>query len=146
MSLFVNVGFATSLAFYRSPKGLSLENSEKNLKRAFSGPLGPGVKKTRKRVENDNFSSFFSGFRLVFNSFSFFLSFFDPGPGIPFQIFFGVLQGEAFLTPVEGQRCRNVGCSAYVAVMCFGFSAFAMSKLVVCLQPVSKLCQISIWG
>ena len=60
----------------------------KKSEKGFPGPLGPGVVKTRKRVENDNFSSFFSSFRLVFNSFSTFLSFFDPRaerPGNPFS-------------------------------------------------------------
>ena len=52
------------------------------------GPLGPGVEKPRKRVENDNFSSFLS-FRPFFNFFSTFLSFFDPGAERPRGPLFG---------------------------------------------------------
>ena len=47
---------ATSLAFYRSQKGLSLENSEKSLKRGSRGLSAPGskrLKKSRKKVENE---------------------------------------------------------------------------------------------
>ena len=47
-------GIATSLAFYRSQKGLSLENSEKSPKRGSRGLLAPGLKKLkkgRKKVE-----------------------------------------------------------------------------------------------
>ena len=46
---------ATSLAFHRSHKGLSLENSQKSLKRGSRGLLAPGskkLKKSRKKVEN----------------------------------------------------------------------------------------------
>ena len=45
---------ATSLAFYRSQKGLSLENSEKSPKRGSRGLSAPGskkLKKSRKKVE-----------------------------------------------------------------------------------------------
>ena len=58
------------------------------------GPLGPGAEKAQQRVENDNFSSFFSGFRLAFDSSSTFLGVFveafckvifrDP-PKMPFK-------------------------------------------------------------
>ena len=41
-----NIG--TSLAFYRGQKGLSLENSKEKSEKGF-----PGVKKTRKRVDNE---------------------------------------------------------------------------------------------
>ena len=47
---------ATWLAFYRSQEGLSLENSEKSLKRGSRGLSGPGSKKlknSRRRVENE---------------------------------------------------------------------------------------------
>ena len=47
---------ATSLAFYRSQKGLSLENSEKSLRRGSQDISAPGStkpKKSRKRVENE---------------------------------------------------------------------------------------------
>ena len=49
----------------------------KKSEKGFPMPPGPGVKKARKRVENDNFSSFW-GFWLVFDSFS---SFFSPDAG-----------------------------------------------------------------
>ena len=47
---------ATSMAFYRSQIGFSLENSEKKSEKGFPWPLGPGVEKaqdSRKRVENE---------------------------------------------------------------------------------------------
>ena len=74
----------------------------KKSEKGFPGP----VKKTRKRAANDKFSIFLGGF-----PFSTFFELFRPRgrevPGTPFQTFFGVFYGEAFLTPVKGQRCRN---------------------------------------
>ena len=58
----------------RSQKGLSLENSEKSLQRGSRTLSAPGS----GNLENDNFSTLFSGFRLVFNSFSTFFEFFRP--------------------------------------------------------------------
>ena len=45
----LGVRLATSLAFYRSQKGLSLENSEKKSEKGFPGPLGPGVEEAQKK-------------------------------------------------------------------------------------------------
>ena len=96
------------LAMYRSQKALSLGNSKKSLKKGFPGPLGPGVKKARKRVEKDYFSSFFSGFWLVFDSFLNFLggmlTLGPRAPGNPFSDFFRSFPGRRLLTPVDGQR------------------------------------------
>ena len=78
---------ATSLAFYRSQEGLSLENSAKTLKRSSRGLSAPGSKKTqksRKRVENKPKT------RKKLEKLSFstpFLSFFLT-PGTSFQFFF----------------------------------------------------------
>ena len=83
--------FGTSLAFYRGQKGLSLENPERSLKRGSRGPA-PGSKKLENESKNDHFSSFFSGFGLVFNSFS---SFFDPG-GTPFRLLSGFSRERPF--------------------------------------------------
>ena len=63
-----------------------------------------GVKKARKRAENDSFSSLFGVFGLFSTLFQIFLSFFLTPPRTPSQTFFGVFWGEAFLTRVEGQR------------------------------------------
>ena len=103
-----NVG--TSLAFYRGSKGPSLENSQKSLKRGSRSLLAPGPKKLEKEWKMtifQVFSGFLTRFRLFFD---FFRAFLTPGPrglGTPFQTFFGVFKGGAFLTPVEGQRCPN---------------------------------------
>ena len=101
-NLSLHVG--TSLAFYKGQKGLSLENSEKRLK-GVPGARGPGAEKTRKRVENNYFSSYFR----VFGSFStLFRVFFGPGAGNPFSEFFRSFLGRAFLTPAKGKRCPNL--------------------------------------
>ena len=67
------------------PGKLQKKTSEKG----FAGPLGPGVKKARKRVENDYFSRVFFGFsarcRLVFD---FFWGYVDPGAESPRQTLF----------------------------------------------------------
>ena len=63
----------------------------KKSEKGFPGPLGPGVEKTRKRVENDYFSSFFSSFRPFFNLFRLFLSFFDLGAERPREPLLGLL-------------------------------------------------------
>ena len=76
-------GLATSLAFYRSQKGLSLKNSEKSPKRGFRGLSAPGSKKTRKRVENDYFSSFFRVFGPFSTFLRLFLSLLNPGAERP---------------------------------------------------------------
>ena len=105
---------------YRRPSTGTLPGRlRKDLKRV-PGPLGPGVKKGSKGVKNDYFSSFF---RLVFDSFStFFRAYWPPlprGPGNPFsdsfQILFRVFQGEAFLTPSDGQRYPNL-CAFFWAL------------------------------
>ena len=72
----LNSGFATPLAFYRSQKGLSLENSEKSLKRGSRGLSVPGSKgskkvekklkssrKLEKFLKNSHFRLFFGFFR-----------------------------------------------------------------------------------
>ena len=78
-----------SLAIYiQELKGLSVGNSQKSLKRGSRGLSAPKSKKARKRVENDYFSSFFSGFlafRLVFD---FFGGYVDPGAESPRQPLF----------------------------------------------------------
>ena len=88
---------ATSLAFYRSQKGLSLENSEKSPKRGSRGLSAPGSKKlkksrkkvekgpkTRKKLEKWSFSTLFRFF-------------FDPRaerPRNPFSDFFRSFLGR----------------------------------------------------
>ena len=61
--------------------------------KGFPGPLGPGAGKARKRVKMTIFQVFWG----VFGAFSTLFR--------PFSAPFGVFQGEAFLTLVEGQRC-----------------------------------------
>ena len=66
------MSFATSLAFYRSQEGLSLENSEKSPKRGLSAPGSKQLKKsrkrdekrpkTRKKLEKESFSTLFRVF------------------------------------------------------------------------------------
>ena len=86
---------ATSLAFYRSQKGLSLENSQKSPKRGSRGLSAPGSKKleksrikvengpkTRKKLEKESFLTLFR----VFST---------PGPlGNPFSDFFSKFSRE----------------------------------------------------
>ena len=79
---------ATSLAFYRSQKGLSLENSEKSPKRGSRGreaPVSKKLKKSRKKLKKGrklekNLKN--SHFRLFFGVF------FDPGAERPQEPFF----------------------------------------------------------
>ena len=89
--------FATWLAFYRSQKGLSLENSEKSPKRGSRGLSGRGRKNPKKSRKWLVFN-FFSSFRPVFNLFfDFSWAFPTPGPrgpGNPFSDFFGSFLGR----------------------------------------------------
>ena len=88
---------ATSLAFYRSQKGLSLENSEKSPKRGSRGREAPGVEKTRKRLENYYFQVFFEFSASFQPFFDFFRAFSTPGPrgpGNPFSDFFRSFPGR----------------------------------------------------
>ena len=110
---------ATSLAFYRSQEGLSLENSEKSLKRGSRGLLAPGSKNPKKESKTTTFQVFFR-VRPVFNLFSTFFELFRPrcreAPGTPFRTFSEFSRkGKAFLTPVEGQRCRNSCAQMFVS-------------------------------
>ena len=63
-------------------KGLSLENFEKSPKRgSFPGHLDPGVKKARRKLEKESkmrLFFIFSGFWLIFDSFSTFFELFRP--------------------------------------------------------------------
>ena len=74
---------ATSLAFYRSQKGLSLENSEKSLKRGSRGLSAPGSKKHKKSRKK----KLKKGRKLEKNlknvHFRLFFGFFDPGAPRP---------------------------------------------------------------
>ena len=66
------LSFTTSLAFYRSPKGLSLENSEKSLKGASRSPSAPGSKKLEKESKTTIFQVVFwfsARFRLFLRGF-----------------------------------------------------------------------------
>ena len=81
---------ATSLAFYRSQKGLSLKNSEKKFEKGFPGPLGPGVEKPQKESKMTIFQAFFSEFSAIFQLFFDFFWAGREAPGTPFRTFFGV--------------------------------------------------------
>ena len=90
----------------RSKKPLPRKPPEKSLKRGFRGLSAPGSKSSKKS-KNENFQVFF-GFLARFRLF---FELFQPrgreAPRTPFRLFSGVFYGEAFLTPVEGQRCPN---------------------------------------
>ena len=109
--LVLGTNIGTSLAFYRGQKGFSLENPRKESEKGFPAEKVrkrlENEPKTRKKLKNGRFSTLFRGF-------------FDPGgreaPGTPFSdSFLGFSRGEAFLTPVEGQRCpkTNRGFSIF---------------------------------
>ena len=85
---------ATSLAFYRSQKGLSLKNSEKSPKRGSRGLSAPGSKKPEKDSKMTIFQFFFRVFGTFSTFFSTFFELLQPrgreAPGTPFRTFFGV--------------------------------------------------------
>ena len=87
-------------------KGLFLGNSKSSLKRGSWRLSASGSKRLEKesKVTIFQFFRFLARFRLVFGVF---FGHVDPGPrgpGTPFQTFLGIFQGEAFLTPIDGQR------------------------------------------
>ena len=91
--IFLWENVATSLAFYRSQKGLSLKNSEKkNLKRGSRGLSAPGRKKPEKESKMTIFQVFFEFSALFQLFFDFFWASLTPGPrgpGNPFSNFLG---------------------------------------------------------
>ena len=93
-----------SLAFYRGQKGLSLENSEKNLKRSSRPPPTPGPKKLEKESKMTIFQPF-SGFWFGFDSFSTFSELFGSrgrgGAGNPFSDFFRNFLGRGLFDPCK---------------------------------------------
>ena len=106
-----DTNIATSLAFYRSQKGLSLKNSEKSLKRGSRGLSAPGSKKPEKESKMTIFSSFFRVFGPFSTFFRLFLSFFDPGaerPRNPFSDFFRSFLGRGLF-----DSCRRPTMSQY---------------------------------
>ena len=70
----LNAILATSLAFYRSQKGLSLKNSEKNPERGSQGLSAPGSKKPEKESKMTIFPVFFGFLALFQLFFDFFLA------------------------------------------------------------------------
>ena len=100
---------ATSLAFYRSQKGLSLKNSEKSPKRGSRGLSAPGSKKPEKESKMTIFQVFFRVFGPFSTFFRLFLSFFNPGaerPGNPFSDFFRSFLGRGLF---DSCRRPNIG-------------------------------------
>ena len=88
------------------------EKLQKKSEKGFPGPLGPGSKKARKRVENDYFSRFFRVFGSFSTRFWLFLGAMltlgPRAPGNPFSDFFRSFPGRRLLTPVDGQRYPNM--------------------------------------
>ena len=80
---FKGATLATSSAFYRSQKGLSLKNSEKSPKRGSRAREAPGSKKPEKESKMTIFQVFFEFSALFQLFFDFFLSFFNPGAERP---------------------------------------------------------------
>ena len=84
--------------------GVIWAQSPKKVRKWVPGPLGPGGRKSRKRVEKepkiDYFSTFWTLFRL-----------FDPRgrevPGTHFRTFFGLWARRAQMTPVAGEEDRK---------------------------------------
>ena len=98
-----SISLGTSLAFYTGPKRPLPRKPRKKSEKGFPGPQGGGSKNSK----NDNF--LFSGFLLVFDSFS---SFFSPGaerPGNPFSDCFRDFLGRGLFDP-----CRRPTMSQHL--------------------------------
>ena len=138
-SLLIKTGFslgafvATSLAFYKSQKGLSLENSEKSLKRGSRGLSAPGSKRPQKESKMTVFQVFFEFSACFQLCFDFFWALSTPGPGGPGNLFSDFFR--SFLGRGRFDSWRR-------PTMSQGFCALKSPQLTWNCQRLSEIAQI----